>query len=346
MHKTMVEAIRESLYYLLEVDEKCYVIGEGVPDPKCIFGSTKDLGSTYPKKVFDMPVSENALTGVTIGSAITGMKPIIIHQRIDFMMYAMDQIVNNAAKWYSMFGGQASCVPVTMRCIIGRGWGQGNQHSQNLSYMFAGMPGLKVVAPSNAYNAKGLLIASHRDNNPVIFIEHRWCHNTVSEVPDEPYEIELGKANVIKEGKHITIVCWSYMVLEVLKASEFMSQQGINAEIIDLQTISPIDYETVYKSLQKTGKLLVVEESWEGVSISSEIIAQCAHLNKKMARVMNPFYYAPSTHGLVGDYYIKITDIITKVGELLWFSFELEEARQYESERLVDVPDKNFTGPF
>src|SRR4051812_24161774 len=227
---SFVEALREGTDQLLKSDDSVYLIGEGVPDPKCIFGTTAKLKDLHPTRVFDMPISENGLTGVAIGSALNGMKPIMVHQRMDFTLYALDQIINNAAKWYSMFGGHKS-VPMVVRMIIGRGWGQGNQHSQNLEALYAHIPGLKVVAPSSAYAAKGLLAAAVNDPNPTIFIEHRWLHNTTSEVPEELYEVPIGKARVAHQGSDLTIVCWSYPVLEVMKAVEYLEKQGVSAEV-------------------------------------------------------------------------------------------------------------------
>ena len=193
---TFSEALCEATDQLLNSDSSVYIIGEGVPDPKTIFGTTKGLVEKYgPDRVMDMPVSENGMTGIILGSALVGFKPILVHQRIDFSIYAFDQVINNLAKWYSMFGGQQSA-PVVIRMIIGQGWGQGNQHSQNLEALYAHIPGLKVVMPSNAADCKGLLISAVKDKNPVIFIEHRWLHNTTSVVPQEMYEIPIGKARV------------------------------------------------------------------------------------------------------------------------------------------------------
>lgn len=347
MLKTMAEAIREATDYILNIDKDSFVMGEGVPDPKEVFGTTRGLKQKYPERVFDMPISEGAGTGVCIGAAITGKRPIMIHQRIDFMMYAMDQLVNNAAKWYSMFGGQTS-VPMVVRCIIGRGWGQGNQHSQNLSWMFAGVPGLKVVMPSTAYNAKGLLIAAHRDPNPVIFIEHRWLHNTTSEVPEEAYEVEIGKARVVKEGDSVTIVCWSHMVHEVMKAVEFMEHDGFTVEVIDLMTVSPIDFETIINSVSKTELLCVFEDAWAYGNIANTIIANVATSKRCLGFEFGVCSdsYSPSTPHLAEHYNQNVIDIMEDVGSLCGQEFDMTAAKEYQSSRVHDVPDKNFKGPF
>lgn len=350
---TYGEAIRESLEQLLNSDERVYVIGEGVPDPKCIFGTTEGLQEKFgPDRVMDMPVAENGMTGILIGSAITGMRPILIHQRIDFSIYALDQVINNAAKWYSMFGGQSSC-PIVIRMIIGKGWGQGNQHSQNLQSLYAHVPGLKVVMPSNAHDAKGMMIAAVRDNNPVIFIEHRWLHNTTSLVPKEMYEVEIGKSQVVKSGNDITIVSWSYMMLETIKASEYLGKDGLSVEIIDIKSLSPFDFVTIKKSLQKTGRLLVVDASWKHGGFAGEILARVAeddeiNLKSQSKRITFPDYPSPSTPGLCQYYYATFEDIYIEAHKItnLKKQNHLDEVREYISKRVHDVPDQNFKGPF
>src|SRR5579872_1970482 len=183
------EAILEATDQIMELDPRVYLMGLGAPDPKGIFGTTSGLGKKYgPNRVMDMPTSENAMTGIAIGSAIEGMRPIMTHQRVDFFLLALDQLINNGAKWHYMFGGQMK-VPLVIRLIIGRGWGQGPQHSQSLQSFFAHIPGLKVVMPSNPYDAKGLLISAIEDDNPVVYLEHRWLHGIFGEVPKEIYRI-------------------------------------------------------------------------------------------------------------------------------------------------------------
>ena len=184
---TYAQAIQEGLHQSMEADARVILVGEGVPDPKAIFATTAGLRDRFGSaRVFDMPLSENGMTGICIGAALSGLRPVMVHQRIDFALLAMDQLVNNAAKWHYMFDGLAN-VPLVIRVIIGRGWGQGPQHSQSLQALFAHIPGFKVVLPATAYDAKGMLISAIEDNNPVIFIEHRWLHNIKDAVPAEPY---------------------------------------------------------------------------------------------------------------------------------------------------------------
>lgn len=332
--KTMVESILETQSKLLS-SGNTILIGEGVCDPKAIFGSTSGLKEKYPDRVFESPVSENAVTGVAIGASLNGMRVIHVHQRMDFMMYAMDQIINNAAKWWSMFGGKNGSVPIVIRCIIGRGWGQGNQHSQNLGYMFSGMPGLKVVYPSNADNARGLLEAAHEDPNPVVFIEHRWCHNLRSEVTDKKYE--LGKARVARVGKDITIVACGYMVIEAMRAAEFLKEH-IDCEVIDLQTTSHADYDTIHQSFLKTKIIFYVDDTWVGASTFSKLIP----INKYFIIEANSNTYAPATHGLIKGYYPTAYSLAKRITNLNHIKIDLTPL---ESEH-PDIPDQSFKGPF
>lgn len=345
-----VEALREGTDQLLTADPNVYLIGEGVPDPKCIFGTTAKLKDKHPTRVFDMPIAENGLTGVAIGSALNGMKPIMVHQRMDFTLYAMDQIINNAAKWYSMFGGQKS-VPMVVRMIIGRGWGQGNQHSQNLEALYAHVPGLKVVAPGSAYAAKGLLIAACEDPNPVIFIEHRWLHNTTSDVPQEMYRVPIGKARIAREGSDLTIVTWSYPLLEVMKATEYLSAQGISAEVLDMQTLRPMDIPAIKASVQKTGRLLVVDDAWKFGGLAAEVMAsifedESITLKSRPQRLTYPDFPSPSTHALTKYYYNGPREVVEAAGRVMGRPLNLEEVTAYQMKRTHDVPDANFKGPF
>lgn len=356
MLKTFADSVREATHQLLENDKSVIVIGEGVPDPKCVFGTTKGLKEAFPDRVFDMPVSENGGTGICIGVALNGLKPIMVHQRIDFCLYAMDQIVNNAAKWSSMFGGRGGNVPLVIRAIVGRGWGQGNQHSQNLSHLFATIPGLKVVVPSNAKDAKGLLVSATMDRNPVLFIEHRWLHGTTSQVPDDMYTIPIGTAKVLKPGNHMTVVAWSYMALEALKAASYLEETGVQVEVIDLRTIRPIDWDTIKQSLRKTKRLLVLEEAWKFNSLSSEIITTCIEdeyldMVVRPARITLPDCYAPSTPALTKNYYPTTTKITSKILEMMRMKDSKIQLLKNRIESLEykiahDVPDPNFTGPF
>ena len=357
---TFVESIRETTEQILNENPNVIVIGEGVPDPKSIFGSTKGLQEKFGKdRVFDMPVSENGMTGICIGAAIQGIRPILIHQRIDFMLYAMDQMINNAAKWNSMFGGQAGNVPMVVRAIIGRGWGPGNQHSQNLAHLFSMFPGLKVVCPSNAREAKEMLLWSVKEKGPVVFVEHRHLHGTTAHVEESMTAPEEIKAMVVREGRNLTLVAWSHMVNEALKAADKVEKfTGISVEVVDMRSLRPLDINTVKKSLKKTGRLLLLEEAWAQQSLSAEIISQIVedkqvHLYERPARMTLPNCYAPSTHHLTKYYYPKTSDIAAKIVDMT-FLFKTKLNCKLLIEGLIadeakvrhDVPDPSFKGPF
>ena len=348
---TFGQAIRESTDQLLSDNPSVYVIGLGVPDPKGIFGTTLGLREKYgEKRVMDMPISENGMTGIAIGSALMGMRPIMTHQRIDFMLLALDQIINNAANWHYMFGGQMS-VPLVIRLMIGQGWGQGPQHSQSLQALFAHIPGLKVVMPFTPHDAKGLLAASVKDNNPVIFIEHRWLHNVFGEVPAEPYVVPIGEARIAKAGKDITIVSASYMTLEALKAAEYLKTEDIDVEVIDLRSLRPLDEATIIESVKKTGHLVVADGAWRFLSISAEIISTVVEkaftaLKQPPCRVAFPDIPTPTSWALSNQYYPKAINIVNQVGSLFSLPMKDEEELGISPANPSDVPDKSFTGPF
>jgi pyruvate/2-oxoglutarate/acetoin dehydrogenase E1 component len=270
------EALREATEQEMERDVSVIVFGIDVDDPKAIQGTTRGLPQKFgSQRIFGTPLSEDAMTGVAIGMALAGLRPIHIHIRMDFMLLAMNQIVNVAAKSHYMYGGQVN-LPVVFRGMVGKSWGQGAQHSQSLYSLFAHIPGLKVVAPSTPYDAKGCLVRAVRDNNPVIYVEHRLLHSQKGPVPQDLYEIVPGKSRITEIGKDITLVGISYMQLECLRAHHYLQAVGIQAEVIDPIWLSPLDTETIAASVEKTGRLLVVDNDWESCGISSEIITQVA----------------------------------------------------------------------
>jgi pyruvate dehydrogenase E1 component beta subunit len=269
-----VDALREAVEQEMERDASVFLFGLDVDDHKAIQGSTRGLRDRFgPARVFTTPLSEDAMTGVAIGAAMAGMRPIHVHIRMDFLMLCMNQLVNIAAKARSMYGGQVR-VPMVVRCMIGKSWGQGAQHSQAPYAMFMHVPGLRVIAPSNAYDAKGGLIAAIRDDDPVIVVEHRLLYGTRAEVPAEPFAIELGRARVRAEGDDITVVAISSMVVEALRARELVRARGIAAEIIDPVSLAPLDIDTILASALRTGRLLVVDNGWTMCGAGAEIVAR------------------------------------------------------------------------
>ena len=268
------EALYEATYQEMSRDPSVFVYGMGVDDAKGMYGSTLNLHKNFgPDRCFDTPLAEDAMTGIGIGAAIAGMRPIHVHQRMDFLLLCMNQLVNMAAKMSYMTDGAVK-VPMVIRGIIGRSWGQGAQHSQALHSLFMHVPGIRVVAPTTPYDAKGCMIAAIRDNNPVVFMEHRMLYGNRGIVPEEPFEMPFGHARVLSEGDDITIVGISHMVVEVLRAKHLLEDVGINAEVIDPVSLAPLDIRTIRRSVEKTGRLLVVDTSWLNCGASAEIITQ------------------------------------------------------------------------
>jgi pyruvate dehydrogenase E1 component beta subunit len=293
---TYVDALQEAVAQEMRRDPSVFVFGLDVDDHKAIQGSTRGLVDEFgPERVFGTPLSEDAMTGVAIGAAMAGMRPIHVHIRMDFLMLCMNQLVNIAAKSRYMYDGQVK-VPLVVRAMIGKSWGQGAQHSQGLHAMFMHVPGLKVVAPSNAHDAKGCLIAAIRDDNPVIFVEHRLLYFTDAYVPEEIFEVPLGKARVCTEGDAITIVGISNMLVEALRAHELLAAIGIEAEVIDPISLVPLDVDTIVQSVRRTGRLLVVDNAWTSCGASAEIVARVAESiqNGKPIQVRR-MGYAPTT---------------------------------------------------
>jgi len=344
------DAILEATDLSLAEDPSVLIVGLGVPDPKGIFGTTSGLQDKYgDHRVMDMPLAENGMTGVIIGASLNGFRPVLTHQRVEFALLSIEQIVNQAAKWFYMNAGQQN-VPVVIRLIVGRGWGQGPQHSQSLESWFAHIPGLKVVMPSNAYDAKGLLISSIEDNNPVIFLEHRWLHNTIDNVPEEGYRVPIGKARVAREGKDLTIVAHSYMVLETLKCADILKIEGISIEVIDLRTIRPLDTETIFNSVKKTGRLVVADNGWVQFGVSAEIISIVTEsiFDKLLCapeRIGMNSSPSPSSRVLADNFYPRSIDIAKIVCKMLKISIKLEVVFP-KSDIPSDIPDPAFNGPF
>jgi len=290
---TYVDALNEGMRQAMEEDERVFLFGLDVDDHKAIQGSTRGLVDRFgPDRVFTTPLSEDAMTGLAIGAAVAGMRPIHTHIRMDFLMLGMNQIVNMASKYHYMYGGAAS-VPMVVRSMIGKSWGQGAQHSQGLHALFMHIPGLKVVAPSNAHDAKGLMIAAVRDNNPVMFVEHRLLYPTEAFVAEEPFEVPFGTARVIREGGDVTLVGVSNMVNECLRAAELLHEEGIEATVLDPVTLIPLDYDRIAAEASRTGHVLVVDNGWTCCGASAEILADLAE--RGVPAKMKRMGFAPTT---------------------------------------------------
>jgi acetoin:2,6-dichlorophenolindophenol oxidoreductase subunit beta len=348
---TFAEAIREGTAICLQRDPRVFVIGLGVPDPKGIFGTTGGLAAEFgTDRALDAPLSENALTGLIIGAALGGMRPILTHQRVDFALLSLEQIVNQAAKWYYMFDGKGGTVPIVIRMIIGRGWGQGPQHAQSLSSWFAHIPGLKVVAPASPADAKGMLIASVEDDNPVIFLEHRWLHNMRGPVPAGYHRTPLDKCLVARKGSDLTVVASSHMVVESLRAADFAAAQaGIQAEVIDVRCLNPLDFETIANSVRKTKRLLVADDDTRHCGFAGEIVARVSEsgllLLTPPVRVTYPDCASPSSRSLAPAYHPSAQDLYATMAKLVGRGVELA-AKFPERPCPIDVPHLEFPGPF
>lgn len=302
------EAIRSATVEIMRKDARVFVAGIGVPDQKGIFGTTLGLAGEFgAERAFDIPLSENAVAGMCVGAAFRGLRPIFVHQRIDFLMLTMDQLVNHAAKWRAMFAG-AQPVPIVMRAIVGRGWGNGPQHTQSHHAIFAHVPGLKVVVPANPYDAKGLLIAAVEDDDPVVFIEHRWLHEDEGDVPEGYYQVPIGSAAVVRPGTDVTLVGVGPMVGECLKAATALAGEGISAEVVDLRTVRPLDHATVLASVTRTGRLVVADADWGPCGVAGEVIATVVEqafdtLKTAPLRVTWPDSPVPSGHAIESQFY-------------------------------------------
>ena len=267
------EAIAEAIYEEMRRDEAVVVWGVDVGPYGGAFGATRGLHDAFgPERVIDMPVSEAGYVGAAVGAAATGIRPVVELQFSDWITIASDQLINQAANMRYMFGGVIS-VPMVLRAPVGGYLGAGAQHSHSFESIFAFVPGLKVVLPATPYDAKGLLKSAIRDNNPVIFFEHKAMYENKGDVPAEEYTIPLGVADVKRPGQDVTIVAYAYTVPMALSAAEKLAAEGIEAEVVDLRTIDPIDEETILTSVKKTNRLVVAQETWRRCSVSSEVAA-------------------------------------------------------------------------
>jgi pyruvate/2-oxoglutarate/acetoin dehydrogenase E1 component len=271
------EAIAEAQLQEMQRDEKVFLMGLVLKDPYgSAFGQTKGISSKLgTERVIDVPVSENGYVGAGVGAAITGMRPVVELQFSDFITIAMDQVVQQAANMRYMFGGQIK-VPMVLRAPTGAYLSAAGHHSHSLESWFSFIPGIKVVLPSDAYDAKGLLTAAIRDDNFVLYLEHKKLYDKKMDVPEEPYAIPLGKAAVKREGKDLTLVAWSFMVSKALEAAATLEKKGISVEVVDLRSVSPLDEETILTSVKKTGKLLVLQETYRHCSVATDVSALVA----------------------------------------------------------------------
>lgn len=342
---TFQKALNEAMMQEMERDQNVFVYGLDVTDHKRIFGSTNGLVEKFGKdRCFITPLSEDAMTGVGLGAAINGLRPIHVHIRVDFMVLAMNQLLNMVSNYRYMSGGKVK-VPLVIRAIVGRGWGQSAQHSKSLHSIFAHIPGLKVVLPTTPKDAKGLLISAIRDDNPVIFIEHRWLYFTKGGVPKDSSSIPLEKANILRKGEDITVVGTSWMNVEALKAAEVLEKHGINIEVVDPRTIAPLNDELVIKSVNKTGHCIVVDNDWVHCGFSGEMASRVSEkcfgsLQSPVKRIGFAHSPCPTTRPLENNFYPNAIDIIRTIEKKLKLdNIDLSNEEFYSWEN-------RFKGPF
>jgi pyruvate dehydrogenase E1 component beta subunit len=321
-----------------------------------MWGTMKGVVQRFGRdRVMEMPVAENGAIGAAIGAAMNGQRPVVALHRVEFSLLAIEQIVNNAAKAHYISNGQHR-VPLVIRMVVGRGWGQGPEHSQSLETIFAHFPGLKVVMPTFAADAKGMLIAAIEDDNPVIFIEHRWLHYASGHVPDGYYTEALDGPRVVREGTDATVVATAHTVLEAVRAADALAEIGCSVEVIDLRVLRPLNLAPIVASVRKTGRLLTVDTGFVHYGVGGEIVAGVVAeafdaLKSAPARLGLPDHPTPSSRGFIPGFYPDAIRIVGEIGRMMGLGADriagplraLEEKRKSLP---VDVPDPFFKGPF
>lgn len=341
---TYAQAVNRALANEMESDPSVFVYGLDVPDHKRIYGTTNGLVEQFgARRCFGTPLSEEAMTGVALGAAISGLRPVYTHIRVDFMLVAMNQLVNMVSILQYLSAGRLKA-PMVIRAMIGRGWGQSAQHSKSLHGMFGHIPGLKVVIPTTPQDAYGLLRSSIQDDNPVIFLEHRWLHDTTAEV-DEDKLIPLGPPGVLREGTSATVVGTCWMNVEALKAAEVLAKRGVELEVIDARTVAPMEDELIISSVNKTKHCVVADHDWVYCGFASELAATISHecfgaLKAPVERLGYAHVPCPMTRPLETAFYPTAVDIIRAVEKML----DLEEA-DLSGETFYSYEER-FKGPF
>jgi pyruvate dehydrogenase E1 component beta subunit len=338
------EALSEGLVQAMERDSSIFVTGIAVDYSSGIFGSTSEALRRFgPARVFDAPAMENALAGIAIGAAAMGKRPVIVHPRADFMFLAMDQLINLAAKWKYMYGGRAGSIPLVVRAVIGRGWGQGATHSQSLQSIFAHFPGIAVVMPASPADAKGLTTAALAADHPTVILEYRSLYEIEGEVAQDYYREQLGRARIVRPGRDLTIVATSQMVQEAIIAADAMALEGIDVEIIDPRSIRPLDEESILSSIRKTGRLIVADTSWELCGFASEIAALASEkafedLKAPVRRVSLANCPAPVSTPLEAAFYPRASTL----AEIAHSMYGKKSGDKFRS---IDAVDR-FKGPY
>lgn len=315
------DALRQGLDQAMSLSDRVMLVGQLVDFPNGVFGSTGGLVERYGReRVRDFPVSESAMTALGIGAAVAGMRPVLVHHRIDFMLYSMDAIVNWLSLWRFKSNGE-SVAPVTIRAIVGRGWGQGPQHSKSPHAWFAHVPGLKVAMPATAFDAKGMLLESIFGEDPVLMVEHRSLFGLKDRVPWIPYRVRFGKAAIRRAGGDATFVAAGVMVPFAMRVAAELSRIGVSCEVVDLRSVSPLDTEAVLNSVQKTLRLVVFDPAWASFGMAAEVVARVAerHGRKLLAdpvRISHPDSHTPMSSALELLYYPDEGTVVQQLRKL------------------------------
>jgi len=342
---TYRESINEALKQEMMRDKSVFVYGIDVQDHKRILGTTNDLVELFGEdRCFSTPLCEDTMTGFGLGAAVNGLRPVHVHIRVDFLLLAMNQIANMVSSF--CYGSKSEMpVPMVIRVLIGRGWGQAYQHSKTLHSFFAHLPGLKVVMPVTPYEVKGMLIGAIRDNNPVVFMEHRWLYDIVGDVPEENYELPLNRSVVLDSGSDISIVATSWMVVEAAKAAEIMRKRGVSVEVVNVCSISHFDVDVIMESVRKTKNCIVADNDWLKSGFSAELVATIYEqgvydLRSPVSRIGFEFTPCPCTRPLENEFYPNAINIIREIEHKLNLSetdLSGEDFYSYENK---------FRGPF
>ena len=354
---TFEDAINNGMLTIAKKDISVIFFGEGVLDPGHFFGTLKNLDKEIDNsRIYEMPISENGVMGIAIGSAMTGKRPIISLQRIEFALLALEQLFNNAAKAHYISNGLHK-VPLVLRLVIGRGWGQGPEHSQVLENIFSSIPGLKVVMPAFPSDAKGMIISAVKDNNPIVFLEHRWCHYVRENVNQNYYETPISSGpKIVTKGKDLTLVATSYMTIVCLGLVNILSEYKIYIELIDLRVLRPLRLEKIIKSVNKTKRLLTVDSGFKEFGIGAEIVSSISencfnNLKSAPLRLGLPNHPTPSSRGYIDSVYVSSIDIFKSISKLV----DIDDDKRNKILKLLksnlkknnnDVPNPDFKGPF
>ena len=341
---TYAQAISEATCLIMEADPNVVLMGIGMDYSSGVFGTTSEAFNKFgAERVIDTPAMENALTGIAIGSATVGIKPILVHARNDFMFLALDQLLNVCAKWNYMFNGNAGSLPIINRAVIGRGWGQGATHSQSIQSILAHFPGLRVVMPSNPADAKGMLLSAWKSFDPIVILEHRSLFEIEGQVDDGLAFSDLVSAKVVKEGSDLTIVATSICVHESLLIASELETLGISVEVVDLRTIQPIDRITVLDSVKKTGRLLIYDTSWVNFGVGAEIAATVAEtdgmiMKTPIVRIGQLGVPAPVSKPLEDQHYPSSRSVFDIIEKMM--------SRNITSTKTIPSITKGFKGPY